>query len=154
MEVTKTLPPDRQLVLDLCQLSIDVHKVKESDNKLDIILSNTDYTLCMWINARLSTEAMVVTEVSSSTVIVVFAGSLELDDWQTNSKSSLDIAKFDGAPNDVRVHRGYQHALFSQGITSIIENKVLDLVGKKGKVILTGHSLGYVIPSKDITSIY
>ncbi len=135
--------PEPTLVLDLCELCSNINKVKENDNKKGVSPEEaigSKYKLQLWIDAEFSVEAMVVTEQRSSSVLVVFKHSSGGDDWRTNVNFSL--SRFQGAPNNVLVHKGFHNALQGQGITTQIEEKVIDLVGNDGEVIITGHSQG------------
>jgi hypothetical protein len=133
--------PDRNFVLDMMQLSADIFEVK--NNLPEEAISNPKFEVKLWINAKFSTEAMIVTsKEENSTAFVIFKGSDNFDDWLVNINIKLEKSKFTNAPVSVEVHRGFQDALFDQDIVGEIEDKVLELVGEDGKVIFTGHSLG------------
>ena len=89
-------------------------------------------------------------------ILLVFKGSKEAEDWVTNLTSAG--TEFMGN-TDTHVHKGFQDALklflktikqnaFKiEGMTYQLEDKVLPLLNKNSKIILTGHSLGGAIAS-------
>lgn len=88
------------------------------------------------------TEVMVLENLETGLVYVVFRGSEEGDDWWTNLDVGLDSCLFEGAPNNALVHSGFQDALYDEGIVYDVENVVTAIVGTDGEVFITGHSLG------------
>ncbi len=149
---TTTTFPDKHLVFDLMQLSVDIFAMDGNDLPADAI-TNPKYKLELFIEADFSTHAMIVTpkqhdEIVSSpsssslkstdtttttttrkTCIVVYRGSDDINDWLVDLNIELEKSKFINAPDDVMVHRGFQNALFGQNITGIVEDKVLELCG-------------------------
>ncbi len=137
--------PNRNLVLDLMQLSYDIYEVDEQDISASDAITDPKFEEVLWIEAEFSTEVMIVRsrEDQSFPPIVVFRGSEELDDWLVNTNIEMVKSKFQNAPDSVEVHEGFQNALFSQeNVIGKIEEKILELVGESGEVIVTGHSLG------------
>jgi hypothetical protein len=63
--------------------------------------------------------------------------------------SSLDQARFPGAPADVKVHKGFRDAHYDTALPVLNETK--RLIAEKGadKVLLIGHSLGGAIAEMD-----
>lgn len=154
--------PEKNLVLDLMQLSNDVFYI-HGHNK-ESKLTNQNYEFQLWVEADFSTEFMIVKSKDDiPKIIVVFRGSEEFDDWLTNTNMLNVKSKFVNAPPSVKLHRGFQRALFDSGVTDqrdpldqsvvrTVEEAVLELVGDEGEVILTGHSLGGA--NAHITSVY
>ena len=147
--------PNKNLVLDLIQLSNDIYDVGENGSGF----TNQNYDLKLWVEADFSTECMIVTSKDeASNIVVVFRGSDEFNDWLANANMFKDDAKFVNAPSSVKLHRGFQRALFdpvldqSSSVVDIVEKKVLELVGNDNEVILTGHSQGG--SSAQITAVY
>ncbi len=137
--------PNRNLVLDLMQLSDDIYAVDEQDIPTFDAISDAKFEGVLWIEAEFSTEVMIIKsrEDQDFPPIVVFRGSEELDDWKANTNIGLVKSKFQNAPDSVQMHRGFQNALFSQeNVIGKVEEKILELVGESGEVIVTGHSLG------------
>lgn len=138
--------PDRNLVLDMIQLSRDIYHVDFENGVPPEDAIDPEFQYEDWIEPDFSTVAMIVTfqEEDSSTVpVIIFRGSDEPDDWRVNLDSKLVKSEFTNAPNDVEVHQGFQSALFDQNVVQDIEEKVLNLVGENGgNIIVTGHSLG------------
>jgi predicted lipase len=141
--------PDRHLVANLMQLSEDIYDVDDGVPPQDAI-SNPYYEFKFWIEALLSTEAMIVLDnekspsltTTTGRPIIVFRGSEERDDWEVNFNIPTEKSEFINAPDSVKIHRGFQSALFDQNIISQLETELLQLIGKDGDVIVTGHSLG------------
>jgi predicted lipase len=121
------------------QLSKDIFDVDNGVRPQDAI-SNPDYEFNFWIEAPFSTEAMIVTH--NTKPIIVFRGSEERDDWRVNLNIPTEKSEFVNAPDSVKIHRGFQSALFDQNVVSTLESKLLQLIGTDGDVIVTGHSLG------------
>ncbi len=137
--------PDRNLVLDLMQLSYDVYAVDEPDISASDAITDPKFEEVLWIEAKFSTEVMIVKsrEDQDFPPIVVFRGSEELDDWKVNTNFGLVKSKFQNAPDSVEMHQGFQNALFNQeDVIGKVEEKVLELIGESGEVIVTGHSSG------------
>ncbi len=136
--------PDRNLVLDLMQLSEDIYAVDENGISASDAISDPKFEEVLWIEADFSTEVLVVRSRQDRDFppIVVFRGSEEFDDWLVNANILLVKSKFQNAPDSVEMHQGFQNALFDQNVIGKVEEKVLDMVGEKGEVIVTGHSLG------------
>lgn len=136
--------PDKSLVLDLMQLSKDIYSVDEEGVLPADAISDPKFEELFWLEAEFSTEVMIVGSQDDQNFppVVVFRGSEERDDWLVNANIVLDKSKFQNAPDLVEVHRGFQNALFDQDVVGVIEEKVLELVGESGQVIVTGHSLG------------
>jgi len=139
--------PERQRVLEMSQLSHAIYKVDDDgltpQSAVDTF--NNNYNVKLWIDSQQSsTNAMVVQSKVDSSVVVVFRGSEDFDDWLTNINLFREDSKFDHAPNNVKLHRGFQNAVFTEDVLPMIETKVLDLVGanSNGKLFITGHSLG------------
>jgi hypothetical protein len=133
--------PDKNLVADLMQLSQDIFDVDNGVPPQDAI-SNPNYEFKFWIEAPFSTEAMIVTAHHNTKTIIVFRGSEEREDWEVNLNFPTEKSEFVNAPDSVKIHRGFQSALFDQNIVSALESKLLELIGTDGDVIVTGHSLG------------
>ncbi len=125
------------------QLSRDIYFTPDDGSAHHI---DPKFKQIFWYEVEKSTEVMIVKsrEEKDFPPIVVYKGSQSLDDWKVNTNAKLDESKFENAPNSVRIHRGFQNALFNEDIDIVrmIEDEVLDLVGESGEVILTGHSLG------------
>ncbi len=171
--------PERNLVLDLMQLSEDIMDDKgnsddtgstsssststtsststsstsssststtssTSTSSTSTISNTNKFEQVFWFEAELSTEVMIVRSRTDRDLppIVVFRGSEEVDDWKVNTNIVMEKSKFENAPDSVRIHRGFQNALFDQNIVGMVEDKVLELVGESGEVFLTGHSQG------------
>ena len=100
---------------------------------------------------------------SNSTAIIpviVFRGTDNIEDWMKDVDHKLVKSKFINAPSDVKIHHGFQNALFQKQnhddgtaaaaasvaaaihIVQDIEMKIVDLIGEDGELIVTGHSLG------------
>jgi hypothetical protein len=155
--------PDKHLVLDMVHLSRDIYSVDEGVEPKDAI-SNPKFKFQYWIETEKSTEAMIVTyetekeskvdkevETSSSPIVVIFRGTEDYQDMKTDASLILAKNKFVNAPETVKIHSGFQHALFGDGDTDdsthrdvihSLEDQVLNLVGESGEVVITGHSLG------------
>ena len=125
------------------QLSRDIHFIKGDVSASDAI-SDPKFELVLWLEAEFSTGVMIVRSREDRDLppIVVFRGSEKLDDWKVNLNLKMDQSKFENAPKSVKVHRGFQNALFDQNIVRKVEKKICELVGESGEVIVTGHSLG------------
>lgn len=142
--------PERNLVFDMMQLSADIFEVAK-DKTPEEAISNPKFKLEHWIEAKVSTTAMIVSfqkeadrKAGNITVpVVVFRGSNDLDDYGVDMKVIKEKSRFTNAPSDVKLHKGFQDALFDQGVVQDIENMILNMTtGKDGEVFLTGHSLG------------
>ena len=141
--------PDSDLVVDLMQLSNDIF---DESTHYESTFSNPNFDFQLWVEANFSTEFLIVTSKRDGKTVVVFRGSEEYDDWLTNVNIMLVKSKFVNAPSSVKLHRGFQRALFNhdvsggdvlvQSVIDIVEEKVLELSGDNGDVILSGHSLG------------
>lgn len=147
--------PDKSLVVDVGQLSRDIATVDdEGDFDPPASITNPKFKFVSWIQAEKVTEIMIVksqeeddnddgdSESSSSMVVVIFRGTEDTDDWIADAKIIKDPSKFVNAPDDVKIHRGFQNALFDEDIMGQVEAKVIELVGEEGEVFITGHSLG------------
>lgn len=138
--------PNRNLVLDLMQLCVDIFGVNKNGRTAQEAISNPKFQYEDWIQPKFSTTCMIVSfeeEGSSRVPVVVFRGSDDLDDYKVDFDIPLEKSKFTNAPSDVKVHRGFQDALFDQDVVQDIEKKILDILGETGEnVIVTGHSLG------------
>ena len=143
--------PDRHLVLDMMQLSNDIYDVDEKGLPPSDAITDPKFEIQFWLQADFSTEVMIVTTTSTSLydspkplIAVVFRGSEEIDDWLVNGNIITEPSEFINAPDSVRIHQGFQGALFDQGIVDIVEAKILNLIKRMGdsEVVITGHSLG------------
>jgi hypothetical protein len=142
--------PKRNLVFDMMQLSADIFKVTK-DKTPEEAISNPKFKLEHWIEAKVSTTAMMVSfqkqaegKTGNITVpVVVFRGSKDLDDYSVDMNIIKEKSRFTNAPSDVKLHKGFQDALFDQGVVQDIENMILNkITGNDGEIFLTGHSLG------------
>lgn len=147
--------PDKHLVIDMMQLSQIIYHVgkDDDDNYQDTI--GPKFKLLQWIDAEFSAELMIVTYddeesdddffVLQKAPIVVFRGT-ESDDIQDpliNIDAGKEKSNFINAPDEVRVHRGFQNFVFNDNVAAQIEETVLDMNGgPEGEVIFSGHSLG------------
>ncbi len=141
--------PDPQMVLDLSELTVKILEIKSDSNPVDVIPSK--YTLHLWIDAEYSTEAMVVTTNGTSygnRIIVVFRGSESFDDYIANTNVLMEDPTFlPDAPDDVKIHKGYQACFLIENTPQRIEDVILNLLNNSTinfdqEIVLTGHSLG------------
>ena len=141
--------PDSDLVFDLMQLSKEIFDESTHDEST---FSNPKFDFQFWVQADFSTEFLIVTSKRDGKTVVVYRGSEEYDDWLTNINILLVKPGFVNAPSSVKVHRGFRRALFhhdvgggdvfEQSVIDLVEEKILELSGDDGDIILTGHSLG------------
>lgn len=138
--------PDRNLVLELIQLCFDIFCVKNNVTTPEEAISNPKFQYEDWIKPHFSTTCMIVSfqeDGSSRVPVVIFRGSDDRDDYEVDFNIPFDKSKFSNAPSDVKIHRGFQNALFDQNVVQDIEKKILNILGDNGhNVIVTGHSLG------------
>lgn len=141
--------PDPQMVLDLSELTVKILQIKSDSNPEDVIPSK--YTVHLWIDAEYSTEAMVVTTNGTSygnRIIVVFRGSESFDDYVANANVVMEDPIFlPDAPDDVKIHKGYQACFLTENTPQRMEDVILNLLNNSTinfdqEIILTGHSLG------------
>lgn len=138
--------PDKNLVLDLVRLNVDIYNVDKIYEDPKDAISNDKFKMMQFIRAEVSTEVMVLScdtdETYTSKPIVVFRGTEDFQDAMADGKLTRVKSKFVNAPEDVFIHRGFQKALFDEDIVGQVEEKILEMAGESGEVIISGHSLG------------
>lgn len=159
--------PGHQEVLELSELTDKILLI-DSSTPPDAVIPSPKYKVHLWIEAEFSTEFIVLTqhpptrdnifanpadtsqqqETEKDKLIVMFRGSENLDDWLANLNIMLETAKFQGSPQNVKVHRGYQNALYQEDIPARIEDTIFSLFNDtslnlpSNEVLLSGHSQG------------
>jgi predicted lipase len=137
---------NQELVLQVAKLSKEVYNIKGTTTPEEAISDETCKVL-LWLEASRGTEALVA-KLSSNSLAVIFRGSEDIEDWLTNLNKTLDESKIvDGSPDPaVRLHRGFQNALFENDAANTIEETLMkaleDDASLSKEIVLSGHSLG------------
>lgn len=157
--------PSVETVLQFATLSSAIYSITSCDDKnipSDVICHHYED------DSPSRTEVMVVSSKTHKYVAVVYAGSDNINDWIRD----LDIALTPFGPKnnpiepDIKVHKGFNNAVFEYGVYDRILKAVSDVLKKHPtyRIITTGHSLGAAdavltgaafakhIPDRDIVS--
>lgn len=138
--------PTPEDALEFIHLSYAVQEF-QSCEEIEIEPTFPDGAKCEYYQETLlGTEAMIVTSSVNEYIGVLFGGSDQLRDWLVDV--TIEKTLF-GPPehpieNDVRVHLGFNDALFYDGIFYILLQYVRDLHHKypTRRIFSSGHSLG------------
>ncbi len=158
--------PDKFTVRALINLADDITKVtgrSPSDLTFPNAISwKSGWDFKYWVESKDGTEAAIVRSTDWSAVkktVIFFRGTNEIQDWWTNLDYGMEVNRFVNAPGSVEVHGGFQDSLFESqpiatlseelteevkwsSILSLLEEKVMDLIGDTNELYLSGHSLG------------
>jgi len=135
--------PSVETVLQFAALSSAIYSIKDCNDEMipsDIKCHHYED------DSPSRTDVMVVSSKTHKYVAVVYAGSDNINDWIRD----VDIALTPFGPKDnpiepnVKVHKGFNEAVFEYGVYDRILNAVEDVLKKHPtyKIITTGHSLG------------
>lgn len=137
--------------VEMSKLSSLVYSFKGQEEDYCSSFSNEEGIQCHWYfhDAILGTQVMIASNPKKKYMAVVFAGT---DDLRT-SLQDMDVAKKAFGDNstvqlhhhpDVKVHQGFDNAVFSEGVYSQVEKRIrwLRIRHPFYKLYTTGHSLG------------
>ena len=138
--------PDRDITHELAVMSRAIQKVRQGVMPEDFLSSNV--TVHLLIQNRFGLEAMVVTSNGGpiNYVAIVYRGSNEFEDWVTNFTIGLTPFGY-GYDRAIRVHKGFKTACHGENVSTVIEEKVMDLMANTSLqlsevIYVSGHSLG------------
>lgn len=115
-----------------------------------------------WLKSSDGTEATIVTSTDWSDVkktVIAFCSSNDVKDWWTNLDAVKETNRFVNAPFNVEIHNGFQGSLFEyhaidvltdtlvsdiqwNNVKTLVDEKVMALIGDTNELYVTGHSLG------------
>ena len=149
------IPPPLERVYEIALLSEAVYSLHDCNdlvNKLSPDIAR-DVTCHMYEQAKSKTQVMVVSSTKKKYIAVVFAGTDSIKDWMHDADIAMTSfgplnhpfhALIDNKNTTVNVHKGFNHAVFSDGLYDRIYSTVSKLLKKhpRYQLLTSGHSLG------------
>ncbi|CAJ1923127.1 unnamed protein product [Cylindrotheca closterium] len=141
--------PSLEETLWMAKLSKSAYEFRHEDKDFCKKYKPSDGTRCEWYdhNKRLGTQVLIVSNKVQKYIAVAFAGT---DDIRTSLEDAHATQKPFGnnstisLPEGIRVHSGFDNAVFLQGMWEQISSRIKRLViaHPSYRIYSTGHSLG------------
>eukprot|EP00526_Cylindrotheca_closterium_P018577 CAMPEP_0113628590 /NCGR_PEP_ID=MMETSP0017_2-20120614/14815_1 /TAXON_ID=2856 /ORGANISM="Cylindrotheca closterium" /LENGTH=360 /DNA_ID=CAMNT_0000538903 /DNA_START=39 /DNA_END=1121 /DNA_ORIENTATION=- /assembly_acc=CAM_ASM_000147 len=141
--------PSLEETLWMAKLSKSAYQFRHEDENYCQVYKPADGTKCEWYdhNKELGTQVLIVSNTVRRYIAVAFAGT---DDIRTSLEDAHVTQKPFGnnstisLPEGIRVHSGFDNAVFLQGMWEQISSRIKRLATEHPsfRIYSTGHSLG------------